>query len=245
MVVEYDGTGYCGFQFQPGLPTIQGELEKAIGKLTGERRRVFGASRTDTGVHAWGQVASFNTGSVLDTETIVQAMNHYLPEDISVKEAHKVPLSFNVRRKATSREYEYRILNSRTRSPLRNWRLYHVWRSLDFKAMSAACGLLAGKHDFASFVTDYEKGETVRTVLEATLHKGDDTLVFRILADSFLPHQVRNTVGTLVQIGLGKLAPGHISRLIQSRKPGMAGPTAPAHGLYLNRINYPQPFGAT
>ncbi|MBI2957708.1 MAG: tRNA pseudouridine synthase A, partial [Chloroflexi bacterium] len=154
LILEYDGTRYCGFQYQSGVPTIQGELEKAITRLTGERRRVLAASRTDTGVHAWGQVASFRTGAQYPAEVFRSALNHYLPEDIAVRSAHRVRDDFNVLRQATGREYEYHILNSRTRSPLRKGRAHLVPQPLDVEAMARAARDLEGTHDFASFVTD-------------------------------------------------------------------------------------------
>ena len=139
LVVEYDGTRYHGFQLQANLPTIQLEIEKALWELTGERMRVGGASRTDAGVHAKGQVVSFRTGSSHSTLTFVKGLNYYLPRDIAVKEAHRVRDSFNVRRHAVSREYSYYILNSLTRSPLREGFSYRVAGRLDIGAMNRAC----------------------------------------------------------------------------------------------------------
>ncbi len=243
LVVEYEGTRYCGFQYQCGVPTVQGELERAISRLTGERRRVLGASRTDAGVHAWGQVVSFNTDSGYASEVFIHALNHYLPEDIAVKEAHRAAEGFNVRRHADGREYEYHIFNSRTRSPLMRNRVYQVPRKLDIDLMNSASRDLQGKHDFVAFVTDYEKGGTERIISKAAFEKRDELVVFHIAANSFLSHQVRNTVGALVQIGLGKVPVDHVRRLLEAKIPGMAGPTAPAHGLYLTKINYPQPLG--
>lgn len=244
LILEYDGTRFCGFQYQDVVPTVQDDLEEAIAKLTGERRRVLGASRTDAGVHAWGQVVSFRTRADYRPEVFVSGLNHYLPDDIAVREAYRVREEFNVKRQAVSREYEYHILNCRTRSALRKGRVHLVPGSLDLEMMNRASQELEGSHDFASFVTRYEKGSTRRTVHKAAFEKLGGLVIFHMVANSFLAHQVRNTVGALIQIGLGKLCVDHIRYLLESKSPGMAGPTAPAHGLYLMKVNYPQPLGA-
>ena len=153
LVVEYDGTRYHGFQLQANAPTIQGEIEESLLKLTGQKSRIKGASRTDAGVHAQGQVASFRTRSSLPLQTFVKGLNHYLPEDIAIKEAFRISDSFDVRRRAISREYKYYIWNSSTRSPLRRSSAHLVSDNLDTEAMNQACQALIGKHNFASFAT--------------------------------------------------------------------------------------------
>ncbi len=245
LIVEYDGTHYHGFQLQANVPTIQSELERALLKLTGERARVMAASRTDAGVHAKGQVVSFRTRSSLRLKTFINGLNHYLPRDIAVKAAHGVSNSFNVRRDALSREYNYYILNSSTRSPLGGGFYYLVAGQLDIEAMNQACQALIGKHDFASFVTCFgsEIKSTVRNVHRAEMGKDGDMVVFNMVANSFLPHQVRNTVGTMIKIGLGKMGIDEFCSIIEAKKPGLAGPTAPACGLCLMQVNYPRPFG--
>ncbi len=244
LIVEYDGTNYHGFQLQSELPTIQGEMEEALQKLTGERIRVIAASRTDAGVHARGQVVGFRTRSLLPPSTFVQGLNHYLPGDIAVKAAHRVAESFSVRRSALSREYSYYILNSLTRSPLRQRLSYLVTRELNIDAMNQACQALVGKHDLASFASNLgvEIKNTVRTVYRAEIAKESDLTVFNMVANSFLPHQVRNTVGALIRVGLGKMTVDEFHSIMEMRKIGQAGPTAPARGLCLMRINYPHPF---
>jgi len=244
LIVEYDGANYHGFQLQAELPTIQGEMEEALQKLTGERIRVIAASRTDAGVHARGQVVSFRTRSLLPPLTFVQGLNHYLPGDIAVKAAHRVAESFSVRRSALSREYNYYILNSLTRSPLRQRLSYLVTRELNIDAMNQACQALVGKHDLASFASNLgvEIKNTVRTVYRAEIAKESDLTVFNMVANSFLPHQVRNTVGTLIRVGLGKMTVDEFHSIMEMRKIGQAGSTAPARGLCLMRINYPHPF---
>lgn len=243
-VVEYEGTRYYGFQLQASLPTIQGEIEKALRKLTGEKIRVMAASRTDTGVHAMGQVVSFRTRSSLPPQTFINGLNYYLPSDIAVKAAYRVSDSFNVRREALSREYNYYILNSPTRSPLRENSCYLVAGYLDIEAMNRACEALTGKHDFASFASSIKAGEkaTVRMVYRAKAEREGELVVFNMMASSFLTHQVRNTVGALIRVGLGKMPADEFYSIIEAKELGLAGPTAPAHGLYLMRVNYPQPF---
>ena len=242
--MEYDGTHYHGFQLQVNLPTIQGETEKALRKLTGERSRVITASRTDAGVHAKGQVVSFRTRSSLPLETFINGLNYYLPRDIAVKAAHRVSDSFNVRRSALSREYNYYILNSRIRSPFREVFFYLVGGHLDIEAMNQACQALIGEHDFASFASAIGVGikNTIRRLYRAEMEKDGELVVFNMVANSFLPHQVRNTVGALIRVGLGKMTVDEFHRIIEAKKPGLAGPTAPACGLCLMRINYPHSF---
>jgi tRNA pseudouridine38-40 synthase len=243
--MEYDGTSYHGFQLQANLPTIQGEIEEALWKLSGERSRVIAASRTDSGVHAKGQTVSFRTRSALPLPTIVKGLNYYLNKDIAVKAAFGVSDSFDVRRSALSREYNYYILNSLTRSPTRRAFSYLVAGHLDIEAMNQACQAIIGEHDFASFatcITDRIKS-TIRNVHRAEVKKNGDMVVFNIVAKSFLPHQVRNTVGTLIRVGLNKMTIDEFASIIEAKRPGLAGPTAPAHALCLMRINYPSPFG--
>jgi tRNA pseudouridine38-40 synthase len=240
LIVEYDGRNYYGFQWQPKLPTIQSELERAIRKLTGESSRVLAASRTDTGVHALGQVVSFRTKSALSPQTFVKALNYYLPRDIAVKGACKVDMDFNVRSDAMSREYEYYILNSSTRSPLFEGFAYFVPKKLNIRAMNKACKFLEGEQDFASFATALGKlRSTVRTVYEAGVAKEDDLVTYHMTGDSFLPHQVRNTVGLLIRVGLDKVGLEEFQEIMEAKRLGLAGPTAPAYGLCLTKVNYP------
>jgi tRNA pseudouridine38-40 synthase len=245
LIIEYDGSGYHGFQWQNGLPSVQKELEKAIRKLTGERRRVIAASRTDAGVHAKGQVASFRTRSELAATSFVSGLNHYLPGDIAVKAAYRVSGDFRIRRGPVSREYSYYILNSPTRSPMRQGRAYQVANPLNIEAMNRAAQTLVGQHDFASFLSGDGSWleSTVRNVFSAEVAREGELVVFRMTANSFLPHQVRNTVGALVRVGLGRMNLDQFRSIIEARSPGRAGPTAPACGLCLDRVNYPVPLG--
>jgi len=245
LLVEYDGTQYHGFQWQVDLPTIQNELEQAIRRFCGQSSRVMAASRTDAGVHAKGQVVSFWAKSTLSTMTLVRALNYYLPGDIAVKSAYRASDDFNVRRDALSREYHYYILNSNTRSPLSQRFALFVPKMLDVEAMNEACQLIQGEHDFASFASSLDDSRsTLRNVHEAgTGEKGDFT-VFRIVANSFLPHQVRSTVGLLIRLGLGKIGIEGFRDIMEARSLGLAGPLSPACGLCLEKVNYPEPLGS-
>jgi tRNA pseudouridine38-40 synthase len=255
LVVEYDGTRYHGFQWQAGLPTIQAELERAIKELCGQSSRVVAASRTDAGVHAKGQVVSFWAKSALSTQTLVKAVNYYLPGDIAVKVAYKVSNDFNVRRDALSREYCYYILNSKTRSPFSKMFALFMPKMLDIEVMSKACQLMQGKHDFMSFATSLGSvRSTVRQVYEAKIdtltyplpsreRNKERVVIFHEEADSFLPHQVRNTIGLLIRVGLGKISVGDFYDIMEAKSLGLAGPMAPAYGLWLTKINYSKSLG--
>jgi len=245
LLIEYDGTQYHGFQWQAGLPTIQSELEQAIRRFCGQSSRVMAASRTDAGVHAKGQVVGFWAKSTLDTKTLVRAMNYYLPGDIAVKAAYRATDDFNVRRDALSREYRYYILNSDTRSPLSRRFALFVPKVLDIEAMNEACELMPGEHDFASFASSLDDSRsTFRNVYEAEIEKKEEFTVFRIVANSFLPHQVRSTVGLLIRLGLGKMGVEDFHDIMEARSLGLAGPVSPACGLCLEKINYPGPLGS-
>jgi tRNA pseudouridine38-40 synthase len=245
LILEYDGTNYHGSQLQVNAPTIQGEIEKALQKLTGETIRIKAASRTDAGVHAMGQVISFKTRSTLPLKAFVDGLNYYLPHDIAVKEVFQTHGLFDVRRDATSREYKYYIHNSPTRSPITRGFSYQVTVDLDIDSMNEACQTLVGTHDFASFVTSADTARTKRTVrkvYKAEVTQEGDLIILDIIAGSFLPHQVRNIAGSLVRVGQGKMTIEDFHSILEAKTPGLAGPTAPADGLYLVRVNYSNPF---
>jgi len=240
LIVEYDGTRYYGFQIQDRLPTIQEEIEKAIYKIAGERIRIAYASRTDAGVHARGQVVAFRTRSSLSPFTWVKALNYYLPQDIAVREAWPVSEDFDARRAAVSREYRYLITNRPTRSPLEGGYAYHVTHPLDVEAMRRACQVLVGEHDFAPFAGPVEgkASNTVRTLYRAEISRHGDIVQLDMEANSFLPQQVRRTVGALVRVGTGKMGVEAFWEMAQSKVRGIVGPNAPPHGLCLTRVNY-------
>ncbi len=237
LLVEYVGTPYHGFQFQTGVPTVQGDIERALARLTGERIRIVGAGRTDAGVHAEGQVVSFGTDSGLSIEIVVRALNSYLRPDVAVKAATEVALDFNARRDAVSREYRYTLINSATPSPVRERYAYHVAAPLATDAMNEACQCLLGKHDFASF-TGPTGRRTVREVYKAEISRQNELVFFDMVANSFLPKQVRSTMGALIRVGLRKLTLGGFTEILEARKPGLAAPVVPAHGLCLMIVNY-------
>jgi tRNA pseudouridine38-40 synthase len=203
------------------------------------------ASRTDTGVHARGQVVSFWAESTLDAMTLVRALNYYLPGDIAVRAAYRAGDSFSVRGDALSREYRYHILSSSTRSPFSRRFALFMPKILDIQTMNEACQLVQGEHDFASFASSLaDNRSTVRNVYEAGIEKKGDFTVFRIVANSFLPHQVRSTVGLLVRLGLGKIGIADFRDIMEARNVGLAGPVSPACGLCLARVNYARPLGS-
>ncbi len=240
VALEYNGHRYHGFQLQKGQPTIQGELEKALKALTGENIRVAASSRTDSGVHAEGQVASFRTDSKLATSAFTGGLNYYLPDDIAVKAAYRMAESFNVRKDAVSREYKYRILNRQMRSPLWDSYSYRVSSDLDIEKMNEAAGLLVGQKDYASFASNLgdDVKSTVRRVSEARFERNGEMVTFHMAANAFLAHQVRNTVGALVRVGMAKMTVKRFHSIMEARRMGLAGPAAPACGLCLMKVNY-------
>jgi tRNA pseudouridine38-40 synthase len=245
LLIEYDGTQYHGFQWQVGLPTIQNELEQAIRRFCRQSNRVVAASRTDAGVHAKGQVVCFRAESTLDTGTLVRALNYYLPRDIAVKAAYRAGDDFNVRRDALSREYRYYVLNSDTRSPFSQRFALLVPKMLDIQAMNEACQLIRGEHDFASFASSLDDSKsTLRDVYEAGIERKEEFTVFRIVANSFLAHQVRSTVGLLIRVGLGKMGIEDFRDIMEARRLGLAGPVSAACGLCLEKVNYAKPLGS-
>ena len=240
LIVEYDGAGYHGFQLQPNAPTVQGELEEAIHKLTGERVRVKAAGRTDAGVHAAGQVVAFETSSRLPPNTFVDALNHHLPPDVAVSEAHRVAPDFDPRRGALVRFYRYTVLNRRTRSPLLRRRACLIGQPLDTDRMREVAALLVGEHDFARFagpLPDW-RASTVRRVYEAEVRQEQRLITFDVSANAFLPHQVRRMAGALVEVGRGKLALEGFRELLDGKRGIGGAPSLPPHGLCLIRVEY-------
>ena len=239
LIVEYEGTRYNGFQFQIGVPTIQGDIERALAKLTGERIRIVGAGRTDTGVHAKGQVVSFSSFSTLSPDTLIRALNFYLRPDIAVKAACEVGNSFDARRDAVSREYRYQILNGPTPSPLQQKFTYFVPGALGTDAMNQVCQCLVGSHDFASF-TGPTNRRTVREVYKAEVSREGGLVVFDMVANSFLRKQVRCTMGVMIRVGLGRLTVEEFQEIMQAKTPGLAAPVVSPYGLCLMKVNYPE-----
>ncbi len=240
LLLEYEGTAYAGSQLQKNAPTVQGALEEALLRLTGERVRVAMAGRTDAGVHAKGQVASFRTGRPLPLTAFVEGLNHYLPEDIAVVEAAEVPLSFDVRRHARGRWYRYTILLRKAPSPLLRRFAWHLPWPLALESMARAAPLLEGEHDFAAFTMPALKGRTVRRVYRCRFWWREDLAFLDMEANAFLPQQVRRTVGALVEIGRGRLSLQALADMLREARPGAAHFAAPPHGLCLMRVYYEQ-----
>ncbi len=241
LLLEYDGTGYGGSQYQKNAPTVQGALERALSSLTGEPIRVALAGRTDAGVHAGGQVASFVTSSARDPDVFRKALNALLPADISVRDVAGVPLTFDPRRHAASRWYRYTFDIGPSRSALRRLRVWHIGRQLDLAAMSQATALLPGPHDFAAFAPPHaaRRGSTWRTVRQARVMEGKAGLVhFDIETIAFLSHMVRRLAASLVAVGGGKLTVEDFGALIQDAVAGKVAATAPPRGLCLMKVRY-------
>lgn len=239
LTLEYDGTRYRGWQLQPEGPTIQGVLEEALAVLLKEPVRVHGSGRTDAGVHALGQVANFSCPDDRDLWRLRRSLNALTPDDITVKELDEAAPAFEARRDARRRVYEYRLWNHPWRSVFHDRYAWHVMRSLDLDAMRAALPALEGEHDFSSFrAAGCGAATPVRRVYHNALFPWEDHWVYRIEATGYLRHMVRNIVGTLVQIGSGERDAGDFPELIRSRDRTLAGPTAPARGLFLTEVCY-------
>ncbi len=240
LVLEYDGTRYVGWQVQPNGPSIQAELERALGTLHKEPVRITGAGRTDAGVHARGQVASFAVERPLPVSAYVKGMNALLPDDVAVRSAEVREGPFDARRDARGKRYRYRIENGPTRAPLSRLQAWQVFRPLDVDAMREAAAHLVGRHDFSTFrASDCEAHHAVREVrrLEVRGQRGGDVEVVAE-ATAFLKHMVRNLVGTLVEVGLGAREAGSMPALLAARDRTLAGRTAPPQGLVLDEVFY-------
>jgi len=240
LIVEYDGTGYSGFQYQRDSPSIQEQLEKSITALTGEAVRVGAAGRTDAGVHAMGQVVAFDTGSTHSPATVLRAMNHRLPDDIVVRAAYQVPVHFDPRRDALSRLYRYTVATGAVRSPLKRLTTTTVREGLDVNRMKRAARLYEGVHDFARFggpLAD-SGASTVRDVHSARVERKGDTIVFEVAGTAFLPHQVRRMAGALVDVGRGTLTTEELKQMIDGNESGAVSRSLPPQGLCLVEVKY-------
>lgn len=240
IVVEYDGTAYHGWQRQKQDPSIQGALEQALARMTGQSLTVNGSGRTDAGVHALGQVANFRCRTRLGPLELLKGLNSLLPADIAIRACDSVPLDFHARFDARWKCYQYRILNRPVRPALDRHRVWHIYRPLDLAAMRAALPHIIGTHDFRAFEnTGSPRSTTVRTVRQADLRRqGDGGLIFEVSANGFLKFMVRNLMGTLVAVGLGRLASQEVEVIRQSGDRRRAGAAAPPEGLYLLHVTY-------
>jgi tRNA pseudouridine38-40 synthase len=239
LTVEYDGTNYHGWQVQPNCDSIQSVLERAVSTFAGTPTRVTGAGRTDAGVHALGQVASFVTEKEYSPHRVRRALNALTPPDITIKEVEIAADSFDPRRDARSRVYEYHILNRPTPSPFYWNRTWHVHEPLNIEAMRGAIACLIGERDFSSFrAAGCDAAHAVRRVYQTSLDAPGGPIVYRIEATAFLRHMVRNIVGTLVEVGRGERTAESFQKLLEMRDRTKAGETAPAHGLFLVEVKY-------
>lgn len=239
LTVEYDGSGYHGWQIQNNALSVQEVLYKAIGKLTGEDVIPDGAGRTDCGVHAYGQVASFFTSSNIPAEKFTPALNALLPDDVSIVSSEEVDEGFHARFSAKGKHYRYIIINRPQRSALWAKRAWHIREKLDIKSMNEAARLILGHHDFKAFCASGHNVKTFdRTMFHSEWRKDGDLYIYDIKGDGFLYNMVRIMVGTMAYIGKGRLTPDIISEAIRSGDRNLLGITAPPYGLYLMEVFY-------
>ena len=239
--IAYDGTNYSGWQVQNNAVSIQETIDKALSEWLGEEIHTIGASRTDAGVHARGNVAVFDTESLIPADKFAFGLNARLPEDISIQESFEVPAEFHPRFTETIKTYEYKILNRKFPDPTRRNDSLFYYGKLNVDAMNEAASYLVGPHDFKSFcAVNHDAKTTVRTIYSAMVDKDGDLIIFEITGNGFLYNMVRIIAGTLIEVGKGKLKPEDIKMIMEARDRQKAGPTAPAHGLTLVEIEYPE-----
>ena len=242
LTVAYDGSGYHGFQRQANALTVQQVLEETLTALMGEPIIIAGAARTDAGVHAYGQTVSFRTTSRVPTDRIPVAMQGMLPRDIAVLDAQEMPDIFHARFAATGKLYSYRILNSAVTDPLQRNYVWQVAKPLDLAAMQTVLQQIIGEHHFGAFQSTGSSAKNpVRTLYDATCTCQGTLLEFRFHGNGFLYHMVRNIVGTVVNVGIGKILPDAFQQIFAGQDRRKAGATAPASGLYLLRVFYEKP----
>lgn len=240
LTVAYDGTDYCGWQIQPNGITVEEVLNRNLSELTGEEITVTGASRTDSGVHAQGNVAVFDSDTTIPPERIAYAVNRKLPEDIVVIRSEEVPGDWHPRYQETEKTYEYHILNREMPDPVRRRDTYFVSYPLDLEAMRRAAAYLKGEHDFRSFCNNHtDVQDTVRTIYDLDIIRSGDLVTVRIRGNGFLYNMVRIIVGTLVRVGRGFYSPGQVKEILEEKERTSAGVTAPPQGLVLVKIDYP------
>jgi tRNA pseudouridine38-40 synthase len=239
LTIEYDGSDYCGWQRQPDQPSIQGALEGVLQRMTREVVTLHGSGRTDAGVHALGQTAHFKCRTRLSPDDLQKGMNGLLPGDIAVRSCQEVPLDFHARFDSRWKLYRYRICNQPVKKALGRQYAWQIFRPLDVAAMAQGTRHLVGRHDFKSFESSGSpRDQTVREVMAASWQHNDDHLEFDIRANGFLRYMVRNIVGTLVAVGMGKLDADAIPALLRAADRRLAPATAPPHGLFLVHVHY-------
>lgn len=239
LTISYDGSDFFGWQTQPGKRTVQDTLEKIIQEITQKKAHLQASGRTDSGVHALGQVANFKTDSGLETVKIQSALNAKIPEDISILSVEEVPLDFDANRNAISKAYRYVIRQSRIPDPFSRKYAHTVKYRLDEVKMRQAAEAILGTHDFQCFETDWpNRASSIRTIHSSSISRMGDWIWFTVEGDGFLYNMVRAIAGTLVQIGRGFWPVEKMAQTIASKDRNSAGPTAPAQGLFLLRVNY-------
>jgi len=237
LILSYDGTDFCGWQRQPESRTVQGALEDALAKISGKPVSIAGAGRTDAGVHALGQVASFRAGLRLERDKLQRALNALLPGDVRVLSIRKAPQDFHARKSARSKVYRYRIINSRRISPFLVRYVLDWPGPLDIVRMSEAARLFVRRADFTAFSSN-RLLHPVRRVCRSEIKRKGNEIVYTIEADGFLRYMVRTIVGTLLEVGRGKMEPRQVEQIFRQNRRSLAGPTAPARGLCLVRVRY-------
>ncbi|OJW21467.1 MAG: tRNA pseudouridine(38-40) synthase TruA [Planctomycetales bacterium 71-10] len=239
LTIAYDGTDFHGWQRQPGLRTVQSVLDEAIGRLTGAAPNTNASGRTDAGVHAIGQVVHFLTAARHEPAVYVRALNNMLPRDVRIREAAEVPQAFHATLDARSKRYRYRIDNDQYASPFELRHAWHVFHRLDVDAMNRAGSALLGRHDFRSFETDWpNRLSSVRTIYDVEATRHGDVVHLEVEADGFLYNMVRAIAGTLMMVGAGKRPESWVGEVLRAEDRVVAGPNAPARGLFLLRVNY-------
>ena len=240
LTVEYDGTGYHGWQVQPNGRSIQQEIEAAVETMTRSKIKLLGSGRTDAGVHALGQVANFVCATGITPEAFLKGLNSLLPDDIVIRKVEEMPSQFHSRYDAVSKRYRYRILNHPLPSAIERHYTWWVRSPLDHTIMKRGMAHLVGEHDFKAFEgTGSPRSSTVRRVIGMDMVSHTEGVVaIEIHATGFLRYMVRNIVGTLVDVGLHKIGPDHVERILRSRDRARASATAPARGLFLMEVFY-------
>lgn len=239
MVIEYDGTNYHGWQIQKNAITVQEVITKAIKKITSEDVNLIGSSRTDAGVHALNQVANFISNCNIPLSKMPNALNSVLPKDIVIKNAYEADMDFHSRYSAKGKRYKYIIYNRKFNSPVYRNYSWHISNELDLDRMTESLTYLKGTHDFSAFkASGSSVKDSIRTVRDISLRKNDFNVEFEIEADGFLYNMVRIIVGTIVDVGIGKINPIHVKEILESKDRCMAGKTAPPQGLFLTKIYY-------
>ena len=239
LVVAYDGTAYHGWQIQPGARTIEGELNRTLSELLQEEIQVIGASRTDSGVHAMGQVVNFFTDGTIPLDRLPRAVNSILPPDIVVLDAAEADRNFSARHSAKSKIYIYRILQGYIPDPFERNYSWNIHKELDTESMKECLRMIEGTHDFSAFrAAGGPPVSPVRTIYEASLEKKGRIVELKFFANGFLYHMVRNLVGTLANVGMGRTSVQRFGEIMASLDRNQAGATAPARGLYLYKVNY-------